>query len=64
MLINLAVGGTSGFFPDNDGTDKPWKDDSETAMKDFWTHREQWLPSWADRQKSSFIVDSVKIWAI
>lgn len=64
MLINLAAGGTSNYFPDNDGTDKPWSDDSNTAMKEFWERRSQWLPSWSNVERRSFIVDSVKVWAI
>lgn len=65
MLINLAVGGTSGYFPDNDGTNKPWSDESpDSAMKDFWDNRDQWLRSWSNLDKSSFFVESVKVWAI
>lgn len=63
FLINIAVGGTSGFFPDGKH-DKPWNATSPSAMKDFWEHRSQWLPSWRNTEKSSLIVDSVKVWAI
>lgn len=62
--INLAVGGT--FFPDvkNQNGPRPWTNNWETAMKEFWTYRNQWLPSWENTENSSLQIDSVKIWAI
>ena len=32
LILNVAVGGTNGYFPDNLGG-KPWLDASPTAMK-------------------------------
>ncbi|XP_031626730.1 beta-1,3-glucan-binding protein-like [Contarinia nasturtii] len=66
FLINLAVGGTNGYFPDvwNQNGKKPWENHSSKGMKDFWRNRSQWLRSWRDREKSSLIVDSVKVWAL
>lgn len=55
------------YFPntDNKSGKRPWNDTSETAMKEFWMNQEQWLPSWHfDNDESSFIIDSVKVWAI
>ena len=36
--MNLAVGGTGGFFPDGipSATQKPWTNDSPTPILDFW----------------------------
>jgi hypothetical protein len=31
LIINVAVGGQNGYFPDNLGN-KPWNDGSTTAM--------------------------------
>ncbi|XP_055310992.1 beta-1,3-glucan-binding protein-like isoform X2 [Sitodiplosis mosellana] len=64
LIINLAVGGT--FFPDVNYQNgpRPWTNNWATAMKEFWTNRNQWLPSWENREKSSLQVDSVKVWAI
>eukprot|EP00238_Polyblepharides_amylifera_P011564 CAMPEP_0196579496 /NCGR_PEP_ID=MMETSP1081-20130531/22034_1 /TAXON_ID=36882 /ORGANISM="Pyramimonas amylifera, Strain CCMP720" /LENGTH=233 /DNA_ID=CAMNT_0041899113 /DNA_START=633 /DNA_END=1331 /DNA_ORIENTATION=- len=45
IVINLAIGGVSGYFPDGVGN-KPWNDQSSTAAKDFWDGREQWYPTW------------------
>jgi len=48
MMFNVALGGTSGFFPDNldFGTHKPWRDGSTTAAQDFWQAHSQWEGSW------------------
>lgn len=63
FIINLAVGGN--FFPDieNQNGKRPW-DGGPRSMKDFWTNRNQWLPSWQNRETSSLIVDSIKVYAI
>ncbi|KAG6812811.1 hypothetical protein H0H92_000269 [Tricholoma furcatifolium] len=45
LILNVAVGGTNGWFPDGAG-DKPWLDGSQNAMADFWNNRDQWLPTW------------------
>lgn len=70
MIINLAVGGTS-FFPDdgiNNVNEKPWKNTSPNAIKDFWKARNAWLPTWNLEQnlsrEASLIVDYVRIWAL
>ena len=45
MIINLAVGGTNGYFPDswvNGNGEKPWNNASPTAMKDFWLAKNSW----------------------
>ncbi|CAM9236821.1 unnamed protein product [Choristocarpus tenellus] len=45
LIMNVAVGGVNGFFPDNVGA-KPWTDhDTDAALK-FWEARESWLPTW------------------
>lgn len=63
-MLNVAVGGTSGYFPDI--SKKPWRNGSKaSAMKDFWTNRDQWLDSWNfESDNITLIVDSVKVWAI
>ncbi|KAJ6567738.1 glycoside hydrolase family 16 protein [Mycena vulgaris] len=62
LIIDLAVGGTSGWFPDKVGG-KPWFDGSLTAMYDFWKAKDTWFATWpqsdADR---AFRIDSVKMW--
>jgi len=59
LILNVAVGGTNGWFKDGE-QGKPWVDASTTAKKDFWDARDQWYPTW---QKGGFMtVKSVKIW--
>lgn len=62
LILNLAVGGTNGWFPDNAGN-KPWLDNSKTAMLEFAQAQDKWYPTWgSDGESSSFMVDSVKMW--
>jgi hypothetical protein len=53
LILNLAVGGTSGWFPDGKG-DKPWFDGSLAAMRDFAKAKDKWYPTWGDRDERSF----------
>ncbi|KAF5354340.1 hypothetical protein D9756_007324 [Leucocoprinus leucothites] len=47
LTISLAVGGTSGWFPDYIG-EKPWFDGSLTAMRDFAKAQDTWSQTWSD----------------
>lgn len=67
--MNLAVGGTNGYFPDvGNQTPKPWLNSSPRAAADFWKDRSQWLNGWNLNRRSgyeaSFVIDSVKVWAL
>lgn len=67
FIINVAVGGTNGYFPDGNNTihQKPWNNTSPSAMKDFWIQRGDWIKNWRfDNDNSSLIVDSVRVWAV
>ncbi|XP_058821628.1 beta-1,3-glucan-binding protein-like [Topomyia yanbarensis] len=73
IIMNLAVGGTNGFFPDvppatNGARGKPWINLSSTAGRDFWNGRGYWAPTWqmgVNRGKdSSLQVDYVRVWAL
>lgn len=56
LLINLAVGGTSTFFPDGFG--KPWNNTSPNAINHFYNARDSWFPTW----NQTFQIDSVRVW--
>ena len=58
LILNLAVGGTSGFFPDGIGG-KPWSNGDVHAMNAFWDANAQWKATWAQ----PLAVDSVKVWS-
>ncbi|EMD36207.1 glycoside hydrolase family 16 protein [Gelatoporia subvermispora B] len=65
LILDLAVGGTSGWFPDNVGG-KMWFDGSETAMIDFAkAQNTTWFPTWAtDQSDLAFRIDYVKMWKL
>ena len=56
LIINLACGGTNGYFPD--GAGKPWSDTEEHAVNTFWNSKSQWYPTWTQ----PMAIDSVKVW--
>ena len=60
MILNNAVGGTSGFFPDNQ-YGKPWwnHNGQRTGQKDFWNARGSWQPTWHG-DETALIVDYVE----
>ncbi|KII85577.1 glycoside hydrolase family 16 protein [Plicaturopsis crispa FD-325 SS-3] len=64
LLIDLAVGGTSGWFPDGvDG--KPWYDASSTAMHDFAKAQDTWHATWPSNVNDlAFRIDYVKMWKL
>ncbi|KAG6380018.1 glycoside hydrolase family 16 protein [Boletus reticuloceps] len=56
LVLDLAVGSTSGWFPDNVGS-KPWLDGSNIAMRQFTIAQDQWYPTWGSNgESSSFIM--------
>ncbi|GBE85656.1 glycoside hydrolase family 16 protein [Sparassis crispa] len=62
LILNVAVGGTNGWFPDNVGN-KPWLDGSLTAMRDFAAAQNTWSQTWpSNYQDRALVVDSVKMW--
>jgi hypothetical protein len=60
-MFNVAVGGTNGYFADfaNWGTRKPWVNTSPNATADFWSSRNEWLPSWQG-DKTALLIDYVE----
>ncbi|KAM7189952.1 hypothetical protein V8F33_009754 [Rhypophila sp. PSN 637] len=58
LILNLAVGGTNGWFEDN-VNGKPWLNGSPKAKKDFWDARDQWFSTWKQPQME---VEKVSIW--
>ncbi|KAJ8100761.1 concanavalin A-like lectin/glucanase domain-containing protein [Lipomyces tetrasporus] len=64
LILNVAVGGTNGWFPDNQAN-KPWNnDDRQTAMTSFWDARDSWQKTWGDEYDRGMVVDSVKIYSM
>lgn len=61
LILNVAVGSTSGYFTDGVGG-KPWVDGTATAARDFWRTNETWLATWGDGPAKGLTVKSVKMW--
>lgn len=58
--MNVAVGGTSNYFPDGVGQ-KPWHNTDGHAVNTFWDMRKHWLSTWV-ADDVAMKVDSVKVW--
>ncbi len=67
LILNVAVGGTSGFFPDST-PGKPWKDKSPQAAKEFWSAKSAWEPTWkgenGDKEANALVIDWIKVWSV
>jgi beta-glucanase (GH16 family) len=61
LILNVAVGGTNGFFPDA-VANKPWGDDSITAPREFWSAQDQWYPTWGAGDEKGLTVKQVRMW--
>lgn len=62
LIMNVAVGGTNGWFPDGAGN-KPWLNGALTAMQDFAKAQDEWYATWpASVEDRAMVIDSVKMW--
>ncbi|KAG0222727.1 hypothetical protein BGW42_006349 [Actinomortierella wolfii] len=63
ILMNVAVGGTAGYFPDGYGN-KPWSDRSPHAVNEFYDAKDQWYPTWgsADDNSRAMAVDYIRVY--
>ncbi|TFK67104.1 glycoside hydrolase family 16 protein [Pluteus cervinus] len=62
LILNVAVGGTNGWFPESQGN-KPWLDNAANPMRDFANAISQWYPTWPTNvEDRAMVVDYVKMW--
>ncbi|CAH1777177.1 unnamed protein product [Owenia fusiformis] len=64
LILNVAVGGTNGYFPDNVQSlpyPKPWSNNSPQANEDFWNGRSGWYSTWRG-DDVAMEVDYVRVW--
>ncbi|KAI0251033.1 concanavalin A-like lectin/glucanase domain-containing protein [Lactifluus subvellereus] len=54
LILDLAVGGTSGWFPDKVGN-KPWFDGSASAMRDFASQQSTWSATWPSNDDDLYL---------
>jgi hypothetical protein len=63
VVVNLAVGGTQGYFPDSTSTpNRPWENGRSQgeASLQFWKAKEEWYPTW---NNSEYVIDYIRIYA-
>jgi len=63
LILNVAVGGTNGFFYDSLGN-KPWVNNNEAAPRAFWDAVDTWLPTWGEGDSRGMTVQSVKMYSL
>jgi len=63
IILNLAAGGTNGFFPDNVTPPKPWQNAAGNAFADFWAARNAWYPTWLG-EDAALQIDYVRVTAV
>mmetsp|Transcript_13675 Transcript_13675/g.32497 ORF Transcript_13675/g.32497 Transcript_13675/m.32497 type:complete len:429 (-) Transcript_13675:147-1433(-) len=66
IVMNLAVGGTNGYFNKTLLENMPWHQGEKTdiarhAVNHFWAARDEWHPTWKG-DDSDMRVDWVKVW--
>ncbi|KAF9541998.1 hypothetical protein EC957_002501 [Mortierella hygrophila] len=63
LIMNVAVAGTAGYFPDGVGG-KPWSDTSPHAINEFYAAKGDWYPTWGpeDGLDRAMAVDYVRIY--
>ncbi|ORY92780.1 concanavalin A-like lectin/glucanase domain-containing protein [Leucosporidium creatinivorum] len=63
LILNVAVGGTNGYFEDSSG--KPWGNDGDHPAADFLAQKQLWYPTWpTDPKERGMSIDYVKMWRI
>ena len=70
FILNVAVGGTSGYFPDecinrNGAFPKPWwNGDTWNAHQQFWLKSHDWLWTWNEFEwnDGAMEVDYIRVW--
>ncbi|KAI9649850.1 hypothetical protein NHQ30_002432 [Ciborinia camelliae] len=62
LILNVAVGGTNGYFPDKVGN-KPWGDASLMAPAEFWNSSSEWSSTWGPPEERGMTIKSVKMYS-
>lgn len=60
IILNVAVGGTNGYFPDGLGN-KPWSNRSPHAVNEFYRAKDRWYPTWKG-EDASLRVDYIRVY--
>ncbi|KAJ3413059.1 hypothetical protein HDV05_008580 [Chytridiales sp. JEL 0842] len=62
LIMNVAAGGISGYFPDG-SAGMPWSNTSPEAAAQFWKARSTWYPTWKG-DGAAMKVDKVTAWEL
>jgi beta-glucanase (GH16 family) len=62
IVMNLAVGGTSDYFPEGQ-CGKPWSNTDPHSVNAFHNARGAWLQTWKG-EGTALKIDSVKVWSL
>ncbi|CAK4083291.1 unnamed protein product [Aphanomyces euteiches] len=62
LSVGLRVGGTDGFYPDDNTPGKPWNDTAIDHKKTFLAAKDSWYPTWAG-QGASLEIQDISVWA-
>jgi len=65
LILNVAVGGTNGYFPDGQ-CGKPWNNGSSRAANEFYANKAAWYDSWdyPDTNQAAMKIDSIRVWEL
>jgi hypothetical protein len=65
LILNVAVGGTNGYFPDGQ-CGKTWTDTDPHSVNAFWNSWGAWFPTWnyPETHDSAMKIDSVQVWEL
>ena len=63
LILNVAVGGVNGYFPDG-WCGKPYSDQDAKAANNFYDKKDSWYPSWnyPSTNDSAMKIDWVKVY--
>ncbi|KAF8939050.1 hypothetical protein BGZ58_010805 [Dissophora ornata] len=63
LIMNVAVAGTAGYFPDGVGN-KPWSDKSAHAVNEFYAAKDDWYPTWGPESGTdrALAVDYIRVY--
>jgi len=64
LLLNVAVGGTNGYFKDGAGDGKPWSNLSPNSVNEFYNAVGSWYPTWQSgtRYSNALAIDYVRVY--
>lgn len=66
IILNVAVGGTNFFFPDdvtNQNYPKPWKNNAPFAQTDFYRAKNNWYSTWKG-DDSAMQINYIRVWKL